>query len=153
MVKSAYGSVAKILKEKPFDFYAAASTLAIALFAFINPNFPELIHTEVSVILWKVIEIYLISASLVVLGSMFCPKEKASFKYYGEMYGWFFIAAASIATMVFLFYQFLFTTYAIFEEPWYFITAFLWGCIGWASFFKAWGMWFDVKRARSELGG
>ena len=136
--------------EKPFDVYAAFAVFGASLFALISPDFPETAVTELPPWLWSTIDIYMITSSVVILIAFFCNSKKhAIFAYFGLMWGWAFLASASISIMTYLFYNGL-VTESLQLNPLHWSVAFLWGCIGWAAFFKSFGMYVDYKEARKN---
>lgn len=135
----------KTFREKPFDVYAAFGVFGSALYALISPDFPEAILIGVPFIIWVIVDAYMILSSLVVLAALFCNSRKyPEFSYFGLMWGWAFLASASISLMTYLFYNSLITNSLDFSS-FYFPLAFLWGCIGWAAFFKSLGMYLDYR--------
>jgi hypothetical protein len=144
--------IPQVIKEKPFDIYAAFAVLVSSVIAFFSSEFPEGTYTEIPLFLWAIIDIYMITASSIVLLALFCNhKDRPQFSYFGQMWGWAFVASASVAVMTFLFYQNFTETGVAFDAP-SFSFAFLWGCIGWAAFFKSTTMYIDFKEARASQG-
>lgn len=137
-------------REKPFDVYAAFAVFGASLFSLLSPDFPEKAVTDVPPLLWMIIDIYMIASSLVVFAAMFCNgKRFPQFSYFGLMWGWAFLASASISVMTYLFYNGLITE-SLSLNPLHWSVAFLWGCIGWAAFFKSIGMYLEYREARKN---
>jgi hypothetical protein len=142
----------QVIKEKPFDVYAALAVLASSVIAFFSSEFPEGTYTNIPILLWAIVDIYMISASLVLVVALFINhKDHPQFSYFGQMWGWAFVASASVAVMTFLFYQNFTERGFAFDAP-SFSFALLWGCIGWAAFFKSTTMYIDFKEARAAQG-
>lgn len=134
--------------ERPFDFYAAFAVLGASIFSLLSPDFPETAVSEVPSWLWMIIDIYMITSSVVVLIAMSCNSKKhRMFAYFGQVWGWAFLASASISIMTYLFYNGL-VTGEIDLNPLHWSLALLWGCLGWAAFFKSFGMYIDYREAR-----
>jgi len=135
----------KTFREKPFDVYAAFAVFGASIYSLASPDFPEKIIADVPFILWVIVDLYMIVSSIVVLTALFCNAGKyPQFHYFGLMWGWAFLSSASIYLMTYLFYNSLITNSLDFTS-FYFPLAFLWGCIGWAAFFKALGMYLDYR--------
>jgi hypothetical protein len=140
----------KTLLEKPFDVYSALSVLTMSLFSFFRGDFPESLDLGVPMWLWTIIDVYIIISAVIILGALFCNKTKhLGFSYFGQMWGWAFLSSASISLMTYLFYNGLITL-NISLDPSYWIIGFIYGCIGWAAFFKSINMWFDLVEARKN---
>ena len=133
--------------ERPFDVYSAFAVFSMSLFSIFRGDFPESLGTGIPPLLWYIIDTYLIIASLIVLTAIFCNnKSHPQYSYLGQMWGWAFIASASISLMTYLFYN-AFITNNITTSPIYWIVGFVYGCVGWAAFFKSINMWVDLQEA------
>lgn len=87
------------LRERPFDVYAAALLLILGIYVLTHDVFPERNGHGWIIIVVNIIAIYLVAASSVILTALFRnPSKCPAFVLFGEMYGWAFVAAASLAT-------------------------------------------------------
>jgi hypothetical protein len=89
------------LRDRPFDFYVAFVLFMLGLWAFVDPTWPEKYTEDGMFFLMMFIMIYLMIAAIFIMASLLCKREKHPIlALMGEMYGWFFIAAAALATCV-----------------------------------------------------
>lgn len=87
------------LRERPFDFYVASVLFLLGLYGIVDDGFPELAMNNQYTWLVNLICLYFMSASSVIILSLSCRRTKHPIlALMGEMYGWFFIAAAACAT-------------------------------------------------------
>ena len=89
------------LRERPFDVYAASLLFIVGMYVLVQDVYPENIgHSWITVIV-NIVAIYLILASSVVLMALLKdPRKCPAFVLFGEMYGWAFISAATLATSI-----------------------------------------------------
>ena len=87
------------LRERPFDFYVAFVLFLLGVWGFIDPTWPESYADGGMLIIMTVISVYLMISSGFIMASLLCKRQKHPvLALMGEMYGWFFIAAAALAT-------------------------------------------------------
>lgn len=89
------------LRERPFDFYVAFLLFGVGAYTIVNDHWPESINSPFVQTAIAAISIYLIASSAIIMFSLFCRGKKwPVLSIMGEMYGWLFVAAASIATVL-----------------------------------------------------
>lgn len=87
------------LRERPFDFYVAFLIFFAGLLSFVSDAWPENIDRPWAIVIISIISAYYMIASAIVIISLSMKRKKYPvFALIGEMYGWMFISAASIAT-------------------------------------------------------
>jgi hypothetical protein len=88
------------LRDRPFDFYVAFVLFMLGLWAFVDPSWPERYTEDGNLyFLMMFIMVYLMVAAGFIMASLLCKRQKHPvLALMGEMYGWFFIAAAALAT-------------------------------------------------------
>jgi hypothetical protein len=89
------------LRDRPFDFYVAFVLFMLGLWSFVDPTWPERYTDDGMYILMMFIMVYLMVAAGFIIASLLCKRQKHPvLALMGEMYGWFFIAAAALATSI-----------------------------------------------------
>lgn len=89
------------LRERPFDFYVAFVLFLLGVWGIIDSRWPEAYADGNMLILMTIISLYLMLSSGFIMASLLCKRQKHPvLALMGEMYGWFFIAAAAIATSI-----------------------------------------------------
>lgn len=84
---------------RPFDFYVALLLFVAGLYSIINDTWPETVGNELTQGFILFVSLYLMTAAAVIMASLLCKKaSRPVFSLMGEMYGWMFVAAASLAT-------------------------------------------------------
>jgi len=95
------GALRNHLRDRPFDFYVAFVLFMLGVWGFVDPTWPERYSDGTLYILMTVISIYLMVSSGFIMASLLCKRQKHPvLALMGEMYGWFFISAAAIATSI-----------------------------------------------------
>ena len=149
MIQRLWHKLPEGFRKRPFDAYTAIALIAVGLYAIFDPFFPEAKGLAISALLFHVIEIYFIVASITLLTSLFSNKNKhPEFYYLGQMYSWAFIAAAGISVMTFLFWTELFGNRTGSTYEW--LIFFLFGCVGWAAFVRAVDLWIRIDKFKKE---
>lgn len=90
------------LRERPFDMFAALLCFIVGLAMLVDPKFPEKTGgvLELSLITW--ISLYLMAASVLLIAVLCSNRQTCkAFTLFGGMYGWAFIASASLAMTIF----------------------------------------------------
>jgi len=73
----------------------------LGVWGFVDPSWPEKYSDGGMYILMTVISVYLMISAGFIMASLLCKRQKHPvLALMGEMYGWFFIAAAAIATSI-----------------------------------------------------
>ena len=94
-------SLSTHLRDRPFDFYVAFVLFMLGLWAFVDPTWPERYTEGGMYFMMMFIMVYLMIAAGFIMSSLLCKRKKHPvLALMGEMYGWFFIAAAALATSV-----------------------------------------------------
>ena len=89
------------LRERPFDFYVAFVLFLLGVWGFIDPVWPESYASGDLLLIMTVVSIYLMISSGFIMASLLCKRQKHPvLALMGEMYGWFFIASAALATSI-----------------------------------------------------
>jgi hypothetical protein len=87
--------------ERPFDFYAASLLFFSGIVSILNDNWPESLEGGMAQTFIVIVSIYLMFAGAIVMSSLLCKRQKRPvFSLMGEMYGWLFVAAGSMATSI-----------------------------------------------------
>lgn len=85
--------------RRPFDFYTAALLFMAGLYSIINDTWPEAVGNTVVQAFIILVSLYLMTAAVVIMSTLLCKKaSRPIFSLVGEMYGWMFVAAGSLAT-------------------------------------------------------
>ena len=85
--------------KRPFDFYAALLLFCAGLYSIINDDWPESVENQLTQGFIVFVSIYMMTAAAVIMSTLLCKKaSRPVFSLIGEMYGWMFVAAASLAT-------------------------------------------------------
>lgn len=85
--------------KRPFDFYVAALLFLAGLYSIVSETWPETVGYAITETFIVIVSLYLMTAAAVIMASLLCKKaSRPVFSLMGEMYGWMFIAAASLAT-------------------------------------------------------
>ena len=85
--------------KRPFDFYVAFLLFVAGLYSIVNDTWPESVETHVTQTFIVIVSLYLMTAAAVIMASLLCKRaSRPVFSLMGEMYGWMFVAAASLAT-------------------------------------------------------
>lgn len=136
-------------RERPFDAYTALALIAVGVYGLVDPNFPENTTNAVGALLFTMIEIYFIVASVVLLSALLCKSHNhPMFSYLGQMYSWAFISAAGIAVMTF---QLWVNIVDNIESPaLYWLIFFIFGCVGWAAFFRSMDMYMTLRNIKER---
>jgi hypothetical protein len=89
------------LRERPFDVYAASLLFIVGVYVLTHDVYPETLGSSWINVVVNIVSLYLIAASGVVLTALLKdPRKCPAFVLFGEMYGWAFIAAATLATTI-----------------------------------------------------
>ena len=89
------------LRERPFDFYVAALLFLVGFYAVISDSWPESVENSLVSTIIYIVSIYYIIAGAVIMLSLGCNRKKHPvWALMGEMYGWMFVAAAALATVL-----------------------------------------------------
>ena len=84
---------------RPFDFYVALLLFCAGLYSIINDTWPESVGNELTQTFIVIVSVYLMTAAAVIMLSLTCKRaSRPVFSLMVEMYGWMFVAAASLAT-------------------------------------------------------
>lgn len=87
------------LRDRPFDFYVAFVLFLLGVWGFIDDTWPESRAEGGMLAIMITISVYLMASSAFIMTSLLCKRQKHPvLALMGEMYGWFFIAAAGVAT-------------------------------------------------------
>lgn len=85
--------------KRPFDFYAAFLLFVAGLYSVVNESWPESLGSPLTQAFIVIVSLYLMTAAAVIMASLLCKRaSRPIFSLMGEMYGWMFVAAASLAT-------------------------------------------------------
>ena len=89
------------LRERPFDFYVAILIFVTGLYSIISDTWPENVNNHLVSTLIVIISLYLMGASTIIMVSLSCKRQRYPvLALMGEMYGWMFVASASLATLI-----------------------------------------------------
>lgn len=89
------------LRQRPFDFYVAVLLFITGLYSIIDDSWPENVENHLVSTLIVIISLYLMGASVIIMLSLSCHRQKYPvLALMGEMYGWMFVASASLATTI-----------------------------------------------------
>lgn len=89
------------LRERPFDFYVAFVLFFLGAWGFADPNWPESYADGALLFIMTIVSVYLMISAGFIMASLLCKRQRHPvLALMGEMYGWFFISAAAIATSI-----------------------------------------------------
>ena len=124
------------LRERPFDVYAAVLLFITGVYTFFTHNIPPSIYSGWIHIIVDIVAIYFVVSSLVILTALLKdPRKCPAFVLFGEMYGWAFVAAASLATT----FMYLVSLFWMYPQSWF----------NWAAWFFVWTMLTIASSIRS----
>jgi hypothetical protein len=84
---------------RPFDFYVALLLFVAGLYSIVNDTWPETVGNDTTEAFIVIVSLYLMTAAAVIMASLLCKRaSRPVFSLMGELYGWMFVAAASLAT-------------------------------------------------------
>lgn len=84
---------------RPFDFYVALLLFVSGLYSIVNDTWPESLENSLTETFIVIVSLYMMTAAAVIMASLLCKKaSRPVFSLMGELYGWMFVAAASLAT-------------------------------------------------------
>jgi hypothetical protein len=81
----------------------------LGLYGLLDPTFPELQQNTINAVIINVTAVYMILSGLVIITSILYGKRYPTSSYCGEMYGWVFMASATLTTTIFQIYNVLIT--------------------------------------------
>ena len=85
--------------KRPFDFYVAFLLFCAGFYSIINDSWPENVGNPTVQAFIVIVSIYLMTAAAVIMATLLCKKaSRPVFSLMGELYGWMFVAAGSLAT-------------------------------------------------------
>ncbi len=88
------------LRQRPFDFYVAVLLFITGFYSIVSDTWPEDIGNKIVSTIIVIISLYLMGASTMIMLSLSCKRQKHPvLALMGEMYGWMFVASASLATI------------------------------------------------------
>jgi len=99
--------------KRPFDFYIAGLLFLAGIYSIVNDAWPEqVVSSQITQAFIVIVSIYLMTAAAVIMASLLCKRaSRPIFSLMGEMYGWMFVAAGSIATTI------MYANSAVHNEP------------------------------------
>jgi hypothetical protein len=109
MLKNVWGRIPCGFRERPFDVYTAMLLVILGLYGLLDPTFPELQQNTINAIIINITALYMIVSGMVIITAIFYGKRLPAFSYYGEMYGWTFMASATLTATIFQIYNALVT--------------------------------------------
>lgn len=109
MLKNVWGRIPSGFRERPFDVYTALLLVIVGLYGFFDPTFPELQEDTINFVIIHITELYMIFAGAVIVAAIFMKDRYKQFSYVAEMYGWVFVASASLTVGIFQIYNALVT--------------------------------------------
>lgn len=92
------------LRQRPFDFYVAVLLFITGFYSIISDSWPENVDNKLVSTIIVIISLYLMGASVIIMLSLSCHRQKYPIlALMSEMYGWMFVASASLATLMLYF--------------------------------------------------
>jgi drug/metabolite transporter (DMT)-like permease len=147
-----WGYLPRGFVSRPFDAYTAFALIAVGIYGLIDPYFPEKTSSVINEIFFHVIEVYFIVASVLLVFALLAnPKKHPVFAYFGQMYAWAFIAAAGIALMTFQLWHNISYGVTMDGGILYWLLFFVFGCVGWAAFFRSVDMYITLKKMNKDV--
>lgn len=93
------GVLRSTIMQRPFDFYVAALLFLTGLYSVVSDTWPEQVGGGLTHAFITIVSVYLMISAGVIMAALSCKRAKRPiFTLMGEMYGWLFVSAASIAT-------------------------------------------------------
>jgi hypothetical protein len=149
MFKNVWGRIPCGFRERPFDVYTALLLIIVGFYGLLDPTFPELQEDTINVVIINVTALYMIVAGLVIISAIFLGKRSPVFSYYGEMYGWIFMASASLTVGIFQIYNALVTeTTGIQNAFLFWIVFFVWLSLTIVAVIRSLDMYVNIKGVR-----
>ena len=135
------------LRERPFDVYAALILFLGGIYILIDPGFPEYSGHIFDSSVITAISIYLIISSFLILTALFKDRKKCpAYTIFAEMYGWLFVASATLALTLFYMYSMIWDNA---NRP--IIYWSIWFCIYFFMFIAASFRYFDLRDKYLEI--
>lgn len=100
-MNNAWGRLPIALRSRPFDVFIAVILGLAGVYQILDPTFPESQQNILPGFVLLMISIYMIAASLAIIVFMFHKCRNVFFQWYGQMYGWMFMNAATLAITIF----------------------------------------------------
>ena len=140
-----WGRLPVNLRERPFDSYVSLLLFWIGLYQLVDPTWPEKYTDSVSQLVIVIISLYLICAGMIIFLALIHDARKYPiFCFFGQMYGWSFMTAATAAVTLICVWnalsQPIYNVYMliIWTSAWFFVTV--------ASIIRASQMWREYRR-------
>ena len=146
MLKNVWGRIPCGFRERPFDVYTALLLVVLGLYGFFDPTFPELQEDTVNSVIIHITELYMIVAGSVIVSAIFIKERCKRFSYFGEMYGWIFVASASLTVGIFQIYNALVTeTTDVQNILLFWIVFFIWFSLVIVSVIRSLDMYVNIR--------
>ena len=128
-MKNIWGRFPVNLRKRPFDAYVSLLLFWIGLYQLVDPTWPENYQNNISQTIITIISLYLVFAGLTIfLALIRDPRQSPIFCFFGQMYGWSFMSAATAAITLIIFFNGVtnpienFYMFFIWLSAWFFIT-------------------------------
>ena len=144
-MKSIWGRIPVKIRERPFDAFSASLLLLLGLYQLLDPNWPEEVTQSINGPLIVIISLYLMFAGIVILTSMSLDYRKHPvYSFFGQMYGWAFMAAATMCIELITIYNAMQLTIGFY--PLLIIWTSAWLFITFAAVSRSLSLWLRYKR-------
>ena len=144
-MKNIWGRLPVKYRERPFDIFTAALLVMLGTYQLVDPNWPEEVASSINDIIFVIISLYLICAGTVVLVAMSLDyKKHPIFSFFGQLYGWAFIGAATMCIELITLYNSLRLPIGFY--PLLIIWALSWLFVTYAAVFRSLSLWFRYKK-------
>lgn len=135
------------LRERPFDMLTAFLLFLLGVYEIADPSWPEAYENDFNTTLLIIVSIYLMCAGVVIMTALLRnPKKCPVFVYFGQMFGWAFVATATfVTTIMYVYYgivQDIQNTYAF--SAWLTI----WTILTIVAVIRSIDMWFYLRMVR-----
>lgn len=95
------GALKSHVFERPFDLYTAFVLFVAGIYGLVDDSWPERFGSGFVYWIIHIISLYFMIASAMIMASLLCRRKKHPvLAFMGEMYGWLFVSAASMATVL-----------------------------------------------------
>jgi hypothetical protein len=149
MFKGVWGRIPCVLRERPFDIYTAFLVVLVGIYSLVDPTFPELQEDTINSIIINVTALYLIFSGVNIMISMCYEKRKPIFSFYAEMYGWAFMASATLTVGIFQVYNSIVSQNKNITNWYLFWTVFfIWSSITIVAMIKSVDMFVNIRRKK-----
>ena len=144
-MKNIWGRIPVKIRERPFDAFTAVLLFMLGTYQLIDPNWPEEVAMSINNIIFVIISLYLMCAGIVIIVAMSLDyKKHPVYSFFGQMYGWAFMGAATMCIELITLYNSLRLPIGFY--PLLIIWALAWLFVTYAAVFRSLSLWLRYKK-------